>query len=125
MKQIEFTIAERETLQYWRFHHPHPRVQLNMEVLYLQRQGLAPEAIRRLCALSKTTVYRYLHEYREGGIETLKEVNLHRRHSQWADYRASMEADFRQRPPATVAEATARMAQLTGLQRGPTQGRQF
>lgn len=71
------------------------------------------------------TVYRYLHEYRESGIEKLKEVNFHRRQSQLVDYRASIEADFRQRPPATVAEATVRIAQLTGLQRGPTQVRQF
>jgi hypothetical protein len=34
MKQIEFTTAEREALQYWRFHHPHPRVQRKMEALY-------------------------------------------------------------------------------------------
>jgi transposase len=36
-----------------------------------------------------------------------------------------MEADLRQRPPASVAEAAARIADLTGLQRGPTQVRQF
>jgi transposase len=41
-----------------------------------------------------------------------------------ADYRASIEADFRQRPPASVAEAVQRIAQLTGLKRGPTQVRQ-
>ena len=42
MKQIEFTTAEREALQYWRFHHPHPRVQRKMEAFYLKSQGLAP-----------------------------------------------------------------------------------
>jgi transposase len=42
-----------------------------------------------------------------------------------ADYRAIIEAEFRQRPPASVAEAAQRIAQLTGLKRGPTQVRQF
>jgi transposase len=125
MDKIEFTTAERETLHYWRFHHPHPRVQRKMEALYLKSQGLAPEEICRLCAISTTTFYRYLHEYRAGGIEKLTEVPLHRRRSQLADYRASIEADLRQRPPASVAEAAARIADLTGLQRGPTQVRQF
>ena len=125
MKQIEFTTAEREMLHYWRFHHPHPRVQRKMEGLYLKSQGLSPQDICRLCALSKTTFYRYLHEYREGGIEKLKEGPFHRRHSELADYRAIIEADFRQRPPARVAEAAQRIEQLTGLTRGPTQVRQF
>jgi transposase len=125
MDQIEFTTAEREALHYWRFHHPHPRVQLKVEALYLKSQGLLPQDICRLCALSKTTFYRYLHEYHKGGIEKLKEVPFHRRHSELADYRAIIEADFRQRPVASVAEAMERIEQLTGLKRGPTQVRQF
>ena len=125
MDKIEFTTTEREALHYWRFHHPHPRVQRKMEALYLKSQGLAPEAIWRLCAISKTTFYRYLHEYCEGGIEKLQEVSFHRRQSQLAAYRTSIEADLRQRPPASVAEAVARIAQLTGLERRPTQVRQF
>jgi len=95
MDKIEFTTTEREALHYWRFHHPHPRVQLKMEVLYLKSQGLAPEDITRLCAISKTTFYRYLHAYREGGIAKLHEVSFHRRQSPLADYRASIEADLR------------------------------
>ena len=125
MDKIEFTTNERDALQYWRFHHPHPRVQRKMEALYLQSQGLAPEDIWRLCAISKTTFYRYLHAYREGGIAKLQEVFLHRQQSALADYRTSIEADLRQRPPANVAEAAARIAQLTGLERGPTQVRLF
>jgi transposase len=65
-----------------------------MEALYLKSQGLAPADISRLCAISKTTFYRSLHEYRTGGIEKLKEVPFHQRQSQLADYRASIEAAF-------------------------------
>src|SRR5256714_4531163 len=125
MDKVEFTTTEREALSYWRFHHPHPRVQRKMEALYLKSQGLAPEDICRLCAISKTTFYRYLHTCHDGGIEALKEVPFYRRQSQLAAYHTSLEADFRQRPPASVAEAAARIADLTGLERGPTQVRQF
>ena len=72
MDKIEFTTAEREALHYWRFHHPHPRVQRKMEALYLKSQGLAPEDICRLCAISTTTFYRYLHEYRTAASKNSK-----------------------------------------------------
>src|SRR6266436_7417309 len=101
MDKIELTTAEREALHYWRFHHPHPRVQRKMEALYLQSQGLTAEAISRLCAIAKPTFSRYLHAYREGGIAQLSEVPFHRRQSQLAAYRTSIEADLRQRPPAS------------------------
>ena len=39
MDKIEFTTTEREALHYWRFHHPHPRVQL-------QNGGALPEESR-------------------------------------------------------------------------------
>jgi transposase len=74
---------------------------------------------------SNDLLYRYLREYRVGGIEALKEVPFHQQQSQLAAYRTSIEADARQRPPASVAEAAARIADLTGLRRGPTQVRQF
>lgn len=82
MDKIEFTTAERETLHSWRFYHPHPRVQLKMEALYLKSQGLAPADISRLCAIAKTTFDRSLPEYRTGGIEKLTEVPFHHRQSQ-------------------------------------------
>ena len=124
MDKIECTTAERETWHSWRFYHPPPRVQLKMEALYLKSQGLAPADLSRLCAISQATFYRYLHEYRTGGIAKLKEVPFHQRQSQLADYRTSLEAAFRQCPPATGAEAGASIEALTGLKRGPTQGRQ-
>lgn len=125
MDLLEFSTAEREALQYWRFHHPHPRVQLKMEALYLKSQGVSAADVCRLCGISKPTWYRYLHEYRAGGLEKLKAGSFSRHPSPLADYQALIAADFRQRPPASVAEAAQRIEQLTGLRRGPTQVRQF
>jgi transposase len=123
--KIEFTTADQEALRYWRFHHAHPRVQRKMEALYLKSQGLRPEQITRLCDISNSTFYRYLAAYRAGGIDRLKESDFHRQSSQLAEYRAQVEADMRAHPPASVAEASARIASLTGITRGPTQVRQF
>ena len=100
MDKSECTTTEREALHSWRFHHPHPRVQRKMEAIYLQSQGLASEAIWRLCAMSTTTFYRSLHAYRVGGIEALQEVPVQQQQSPLAAYRTRIEADVRQRAPS-------------------------
>lgn len=125
MDAEEFSTAEREALQYWRFHHPHPRGQRKMDVLYLKSQGVESAEVCRLCAISRSTYARYVREYRCGGLGKLKELAGVHRHSELDDYRALLAADFCQRPPARVAEAAQRIAQLTGLKRGLTQVRQF
>ncbi len=125
MDLLEFSTAEREALPYGRFHHPPPRVQLKMAALYLKSQGVSAADGCRLCGISKPTWYRSLREYRAGGLEKLKAGSFSRHPSPLADYQALIAADFRQRPPASVAEAAQRIEQLTGLRRGPTQVRQF
>ena len=42
-----------------------------------------------------------------------------------AGHRPTLEAEFRDRPPHTVAEACDRVERLTGVRRGPTQVRRF
>lgn len=125
MLNIEFTPDQIEALRYYRFHHPHPHVQLKMEVLYLRSQGLANQEIIRLCNISKASLHRYLQEYITGGIEKLKELNLRRQQSELCAHRATIEGYFRQHPPATIAEACVRIEALTGIARKPTQVRQF
>ena len=39
MIKIEFSEDEKQDLYYDRYHHPHPRVQLKIEVLWLKSLG--------------------------------------------------------------------------------------
>src|ERR687891_664205 len=125
MPKLEFSPEEVEALRYWRFHHPHPHVQRKMEVVYLRSQKLENKQIQHLCGISKATFYRYLHEYQAGGMEKLKELNFHRPESQLVEHKTTLEGYFRAHPPATSAEAAARIEELTGVKRGPTQTRKF
>jgi transposase len=125
MIQVSFTPEAIESLHHERFHHPHPRVRLKMEALYLKSQGLAHGDIARLCRIAETTLQRYLKSYREGGVEALKALTFYRPQSALAVQRELLAADFSARPPATVAEATARIKEVTGIERKPTQVRQF
>jgi len=125
MLKLEWSTEAVEALRYWRFHHPHPLVQLKMEVVLLRSQGVPNEQNQPICGISKATLYRYLHAYQEGGVERLKELHFHRQASALVHQRTTLEEHFRAQPPATVAAAAAQIEALTGIKRGPTQTRQF
>jgi transposase len=96
-----------------------------MEALYLRSQGVANAEILRLCGISTASFHRYLKAYIAGGITQLKRIDHYRPHSELTNHRTTLEAYFHQHPPATVAEAAANMAELTGIVRKPTQVRQY
>ncbi|MCP4486034.1 MAG: IS630 family transposase [Gammaproteobacteria bacterium] len=125
MIKIEFSAEDRERLDYERYHHPHPRVQRKMEALWLKSQDLSHQEICRLTGISKGTLCRYLKEYQQGGIEKLKETNFHKPKSKLAQHTSTIEAYFRQYPPATIKEAAAKIEELTGIKRSETQVRKF
>ena len=56
MLKIEFSTAEIEALHYERFHHPHPRVQMKMEVVYFKSQQLPHHEICRLSGITGNTL---------------------------------------------------------------------
>ena len=74
MIQIEFSEEDIQQLNYERYHHPHPRVQKKMEVLYLKSRKLSHQEIRRLCQISKTTkreVYSAVSARRNRGTQAV------------------------------------------------------
>ena len=125
MIQIEFGEEEIQQLDYERYHHPHPRVQKKMEVLDLKSQGLSHQEIRRLCRICKTTVVSYLRQYQQGGIERLKHLKYKGKPSQLNEQIPTIEAYFQEHPPRTVNQAQAKIEELTGIKRNPTQIRAF
>ena len=56
MIHIDFTPEQIDALHHERFHHPHPRVQLKMEAVYLKSQGLPHQDICRLARISENTL---------------------------------------------------------------------
>ena len=125
MVKLEFTAAEQDQLHYERYHHPHPRVQRKMEALWLKSQGVAHRQISRLTGISSTTLTSYLRAYQADGIEGLKAVNFRRPQSELAAHQETLEAHFRQHPPASVKQAMATIETLTGVRRSPDRVRLF
>jgi transposase len=112
-------------LRYWRFQHPDPRVQVRMEALYLRSPGVTNGEILRLWRISNASFPRDLKAYVAGGVEQLKRIDHDRPQRELANDRTTREAYLQQHPPATVAEAAAQIAEVTGMVRQPTQVRQF
>lgn len=125
MIRVELDLQTVEKLVYERYHHPHPYVQRKMEVLYLKSTGMAHGEICRICRISKTTLCAYLKQYRDGGVEGLKQLHYKGRPSALHRYEQTLEAHFKNNPPRTIAEAQAVIEEQTGIKRSPTQVRLF
>lgn len=125
MVHIQFTDEEIERLRYERFNHPHPKVQKKMEALLLKSQNLQHNVIAEIVGISTTTLWRYLHEYQEGGIEKLKEINFYQPQSDLLEHKATIENYFKSNPPKSIPEAMKVIEELTGIKRSPTQVGKF
>ncbi len=121
MINIKFSPEDKKVLNYERYHHPHPRVQQKMEALWLKSQGLEHQEICRLASISKGTLCSYLKEYQQGGLEKLKEINFYKPESKLGQHTGTIEAYFREHPPATLKEAMAKIEELTGIKRSEPQ----
>jgi transposase len=99
MINIQFTEEEKQALHYERCHHPHPKVQRKMEVLWLKSQGENHTKIAQLTGMTLNTVTNQIKEYQAGGIERLKQIQYHPRGSELNKHIQSIEQDFKQRPP--------------------------
>jgi transposase len=124
-EKLTFTDEEREQFAYLRFHHPHPRVQQRMEMFWLMSQGQQRNQAAKLAGVSRTTGWRYVQAFRAGGVAKLCEFDWVGPVSALAAQAKSLEEEFLARPPHTVPEAVARIKELTKIERGPTQVRQF
>jgi len=125
MIKLEFTEETINQLDYERYHHPHPRVQRKMNVLYLKSQGVTHQEIKRIEHICENTLLAYLRQYQDGGVERLKEIHFYSPKSELAQYTQTIEDYFLKNPPATINEAVAKIEELTGIRRSREQVRVF
>jgi transposase len=125
MIRLNFTEEDAKIFQRDRFHHPHPRVMLKMEVLHLKALGLSPGMICMISGVCHKTTCNYINEFNTGGIEKVREVNFNRPKSQLTSQASSIEAYLTANPPSSILQASVMIAELTGIKRGVTQTRSF
>ncbi len=125
MRHITFSADDLRAIALERYHHPDPRVQRKMTVLWLKHQGLPHEDIARLAGVSRRSVQRYLAEFLQGGLPRVRQANWVSPQSALDRHRRSLEEHFRRHPPHSVKQARQVIEQRTGVRRGLTQVRRF
>jgi transposase len=125
MRTITFTDDDRRVLAHLRYHHPDPRVQRKVEVLWLKSHGLTHDRIAAYAGASRRSVQRYLDEYLEGGLRRLCRRREHPPQAALVEHEFSLEEHFEAHPVRSVKQARAVIEQRTGIRRGLTQVRHF
>ena len=125
MRRIEFSPDVLSEIERDRFHHLDPAVQRRMEVLWLKAKGEKHQRIAELAGASRPTVQRLLDMYISGGLAAVRTFHWKVPVSALDPHRPLLEAEFRQRPPHTTAEACQRIEQLTKVRRSETRVREF
>jgi len=125
MRHLTFTPETLAAIRHDRYHHPHPRVQQKMEVLWLKSQDLTQEAIARLAGVSRRSVQRYLNEFAVGGLERSRHVPWKGKANELSAHQGSLEDYFLDHPPRSTREAQQAIEQQTGIHRGLTRVRAF
>ena len=103
--QLEFTPEQIDELRYQRYNHLASLVQRRMETLLLKAYKLPHQQIEEIVGVSGNTIREYFAQYQEGGIEKLKEIHDYQPESELKEHIVSLEAYFREYPPATIKQA--------------------
>jgi transposase len=77
--------------------------------------------IAELVGVIENTLREYFELYQQGGLEKLKELNYYQTESKLNTHITSLEAHFRENPPANIKEAQSEIETITGLKRSETQ----
>jgi transposase len=125
MQEISLSSEEVSTLNHERFYHPHPQVRRRMTVVWMRAQGRRQLDCAQIAGISERTVRRYIEGYKKNGLNWLREIRCKGQPSRLAPHATTLEAEFKQNPPVTVAAAAARVKELCGVEIRPTQMRAF
>jgi transposase len=125
MRDFTFSKEVVAEIRHDRYHHPHPRVQRKMEVLWLKSRGLTHAEIAEFADVSPRSVQRYLDEFEEGGLGRIRRLGWQGQRCELDDHQQSLEDYFLEHPPRSAREAQEAIERLTGIRRGLSQVRAF
>lgn len=117
MIQVAFTPEEKDIINYERFHHPHPQVQRQMEILWCKSLGKPHQEIATIAAVHPNSVTNCLKEYQQGGLDAVRQLHFYQPQSELQGHQPTLKEYFEQHPCASLKEAAAKIEELTGLKR--------
>jgi transposase len=123
--QFEFSAEDLTEINYQRYNHLSPLVQRRMDAIRLKAHGYLHKDIAQVIGICENTLRDYFELYEQGGIEKLKEIHYYQPESELKEHIVSLEAHFRDHPPATIKQAQHEVEVITGVRRSETQVREF
>jgi transposase len=96
-----------------------------MDAIRLKAHGYLHKDIAQVIGICENTLRDYFELYEQGGIEKLKEIHYYQPESELKEHIVSLEAHFRDHPPATIKQAQHEVEVITGVRRSETQVREF
>lgn len=126
MLQIKISKAEIQRLNYERYYYPCPIVQKRIHAIYIKATTVMSNAmIGTLIGLNRDSVGDWIMRYQQCGFDAICQFNYGTNKSTLENHWESLLQSFTQRPPMTANEAKARIEELTGISRSPSQVRAF
>jgi len=123
---LNLSEAEIQQLNYERYYYPCPLVQKRMHAIYhVATSDIEYQEIGKLLDRHPNTITQDIKRYLSEGIEGLKRVNYGTNTSQLDKHETTLREYFEKNPPASIKEGRSRIQELTGIERSPTQVRQF
>jgi len=126
MLTLQINESDLSVLTYEKYLYPCLRVQKRLEVIHLRAlTELSNQKIAQLAGVHPDTVTDYIRCYNQKGLAGLKTVGYQGPCSILAAHQASLQESFQKQPPLSSNQAVARIKALTGIQRSPTQVRNW
>ena len=96
-----------------------------MDAIRLKAYRILQKEIAEIIGIAENMLRDYFELYEQGGIEKLKEIHYYQPESDLKEHIVSLEAYFREHPPATIKQAQHEVEVITGVVRSETQIREF
>ena len=124
--RVSLTDVEQRVVGVEKDSHPDACVRRRLSVIWLLHCGLKREQAAKVMRIAVSSVQRDVSLIRRGGLEALRaSTSKTPPTSELAQYRDEIRKSFKERPARTIAEASQRIEDLTGIKRGLTQVRRF
>jgi len=126
MLQLNLSDTEIQQLNYERYHYPVPMVQKRIHAVFIKATTtMSNEKVGKIVGLRYHAVSKWVHAYRQGEFEALCQFNYGTNKSDLEGHSENLLISFAEHPPMNANEAKARIEDMTGISRCPTQIRAF
>lgn len=123
--KFDLTEAEIAVVLEERHSHPNRSIRERMNIVWILHQGTHRDEAAKLANVSRSTVQRTVRAFRANRLDGVRNWDARGQVSEMEAFRDIIRKSLEERPARTVAEAAERIAELTGLERKPTQVRKF